>query len=176
MDKVMFGNEGGGKKHKGHRPTMGSIVSKRSTVYAAMIIACLLVFETFNIDGNRKGLVILIGMPAWANLLAWALAAIDFAGLAKLAVPQFRELPQMAVWTLAIAWGMSAVFDTFLTYVVIATNMIANATTNTLVVGGIVTANFYANGIPTIIAVVLCLLQIFLVWRMESTSGAFIEE
>jgi hypothetical protein len=134
----------------------------------------MLVFNIFNVSSNYKSLMLLFGIASWAFMLAIAFAAVDFAGLSRLAMTDTRAYERHHLM-LGLAWFLSAVMDTYLSYVVIASQMALTASNNALVQHGIITIQQYTDYIPKGIAVLLLTIQCLLEWQLNKGIGIIVQ-
>lgn len=137
----------------------------RARTYNHMVFWVLMLFEAFAISSDYEGLMRLWGHPLWSRLLAFSLAAIDFAGFAKLYSPELRAMKE-AFWTLAAAWVITLFGDTFLTVMAVAPEMQASAAHNALVQSGVISLHTYTVVLPIGFAIFTCVLQMLLVAKL----------
>ena len=138
----------------------------QGSILTVSLAFMMLVFNVFNVSSNYKSLMILFGIASWALMLALAFAAVDFAGLSRLAMTDTSAYKRHHLM-LGLAWFLSAVMDTYLSYVVIASQMALSVSTNALVQHGILTAQIYTDYIPKGIAVLLLTIQCLLEWQLN---------
>lgn len=139
---------------------------KRAWVFNAILVGCLLLFEVFSYSSSKEALFGMTGMALWSSLIAFSLCAVDFAGLAKLLIPD-ESMPKDSFGMLFGAWLLSAVGDTFLTYLVVSSDMQSRASQVIMVSKGLISANTWAVTIPILVAVLVWLAQVMLVTGIE---------
>lgn len=146
----------------------------QARVLTVFIAAMMVVFNVFNVSSNYQSLMLIWGIASWSLLLSLAFAAVDFAGLSRLAMPDMRVMEQHHIM-LAFAWFLSACTDVYLSYVVISTNMVLSAANNVLVQQGIVSLQAYTDYIPKGIALLLLTIQCLLEWELNKGIGILVE-
>lgn len=139
----------------------------RRTWFGGVVLFCLFLFEMFSYSSSREALYGMTGVASWSTLIAFTLCAVDFAGLGRLLLPGDDELKD-AIGMLFAAWILSAVGDTFLTYIVIAHDMSGRAGQMTLVNAGVISYSTWTIVIPIAIAVLVWLIQVALVSAVNS--------
>ncbi len=147
----------------------------QAQILTISMIAMLVVFELFSYSSDEKGMMYILGRASWSVLLAFSLCAIDFAGLARLFLPDASDLPQGPFWMLAGAWLLTAVWEMFLTYIVIADHMTVTSATSTLVQAGIITYKTYTTSAPIFFAVLEWLIQCTLVVGLNKGVGILLK-
>ena len=149
-------------QNKIKRPAILGDLSIRITGTELLIILALLAFEIFSYSSNVTAFAGWWGSGLnWGPVLAFALIAVDFGGVARNSDPDFAK-SDAAQW-LWIAWSLSAFFDGFLTFVAVSMNNHSSS----LVVAGRISLWFWNYGRPLMIAVFVTFIQILLVHRME---------
>jgi len=90
-------------------------------VIGLILVMALVGFEIFNFDTTSFALQNLMadasfaGIP-WANILALAFCAIDFAGLAHLFTPERGQEEPREIWYLTGAWLLGATMNALMTW------------------------------------------------------------
>jgi len=139
---------------------------KRAWAFNSILVCCLLLFEIFSFSSSREALFGLTGMDQWSLLIAFSLCAVDFAGLGKLLIPDER-LPKDSYGMLFAAWLLSAIGDTFLTYLVVSHDMSIRVSQVALVSSGVISVFTWTFTIPVFISVLVWLVQVMLVTGFE---------
>lgn len=93
----------------------------RQALIGSLLILALFAFEIFNFDTTRYALSDLLGSVSfggvrWASILAIALCAIDFAGLARLFSPEREGETWGDSWYLMAAWLLGATMNAVMTW------------------------------------------------------------
>lgn len=138
----------------------------RNNILLGWLALCLLLFELFSYSSSYEALYGIFGISSWAGLIAFSLCVVDFAGLGKLMVPGM-EKDDSAGYLLG-AWLLSAVGDTFLTYIVIADELRRNLDT-LLVARGVIGIDVWTTTIPIAFAVLVWIIQVGLVASLSRT-------
>jgi hypothetical protein len=136
---------------------------KRRNIYTFVILFSLILFEFISYATSKKSLYDLMGVASWASLLAFALSAIDFAGVARLVTGDTLEESN---GMLVGAWILSAMGDGFLTFVAIHTTMLPKVN-HVMVTSGVISPNMFIYGIPAFMAVLFWVIQMTLVIGMN---------
>lgn len=154
---------------------MNTKISKRMAGTSGIIFLCLLCFEIFSYSSSYEAIDRLTGMTTWATMLAFAFCAVDFAGLAKLVMPEMRNLPEMPLFFLSGAWVLSAIGDTSLTWFVVSTQT-STLTRHILVTAGVLSPKFFTTWLPLLVAVFTWGVQVFLVTRIGAITDKLVTE
>ena len=90
-------------------------------LFGFVLIFSLLAFEVFNYSVTDYALTDLLGNLSffdlrWATILTIAFCGIDFAGLARLFIPQTGNDDSDAIWYLLGAWLLAATMNAMLTW------------------------------------------------------------
>lgn len=113
------------------------------------ITLVLIAFEIYSGSSSYQALMGLWGIKSWSLLIAFAVVAVDFGAVALL----FTETVQIREpWYILIAWSLSAIGDTYLSYVVISAEA-QTLTSNLMVQSGTVSLEFFTKTIPALVAV-----------------------
>lgn len=147
------------KQQSAYRP-----LNRRNTIYLIVFGICLFLFEIFSYSSSYEALNRLTGMTLWAKLIAFAVCAIDFAGIARFMMGDTEQDNSMAM--LFGAWVLTAICDTALTWIVISDSMFARQN-HVLITGGILSLNTWLVTIPVAISILIWLIQILLVTQFE---------
>lgn len=139
--------------------------SRRSNFLLKSIVVFLLLFNLFSFSSSREALIGLWGVVSWSNLLAFSLCAVDFAGLAKMYIPE-DDRPKDAYAFLFGAWILSAIGDTFLTYLAVA-NQMSKTADSVLLLNEIISLQAWTMYIPVAFAVLVWAIQVLLVTRLS---------
>lgn len=90
-------------------------------IFLLMIIGALLSFELFNYSTTEHALMDIMGgmefgIIHWSTLLSIACYGIDFAGIARLFMPEMGRAELKEVWYLFVAWLIGATANAILTW------------------------------------------------------------
>lgn len=93
----------------------------RGIFFGALLLLALAGFEIFNYSTTYVALHDLLGNLAfgpleWATVLAIAFCSIDFAGIARLFLPDEEIVQNRGVWLLFGAWLLAATMNAILTW------------------------------------------------------------
>jgi len=133
--------------------------NKRMTITSLLILSSLLVFEIFSWSSSREGFLNLTGMKTWSNAIAWALVLADLGGIGR----YFSEGDDDHSYSMMGAWVLSAVFDTYLTYLSIVPTISARGAVHPMVTSGTISLSAFTSTIPIMIAIVSFMTQFFVV-------------
>lgn len=147
---------------------------KQAIILTAIMTVGLGIFELINFNGSVRGFDLLWDRKSWSYLLAFCFAAVDFAGLGRLAQRDIGKMEQLVIWMLGGAWVLSAMFDTFLSYLTIANAMAGQAAGNILVQTGHISAKTFTVYAPIGAAFLMWLVQVLLVWYMNKGVGEIV--
>ncbi len=99
-----------------------NLLGKRGFLVGIILLVALVAFEAFNFSTTQVALADLLGSLSfagfsWATILAVAFCGIDFAGIARLFLPedQFNQL-RNDTWYLFGAWLLAATMNAMLTW------------------------------------------------------------
>lgn len=142
--------------------------SRRSVVLLFMLLGCLLAYESFQISSDYQALQGIWGMASWSALVAFALCAIDFAGLLKLIMPgQALVDAGNSLLMLGAAWLLSAVGENFLTYLVVSHRLTQQVDSMVLVQAGVISREVWVLWVPIGFSVLVWLIQVMLVTSLN---------
>jgi hypothetical protein len=128
-----------------------------------MIVLALAVFEFSSFFYTREGMMMIWQIQSWSTILAYAFVAVDFGSVARLFTSDDMEkINEETNFMLMAAWLVTAAGDTFMTYLVIAQQMIGTAN-NIMVTSGTVSYDVYTKLIPALIAIFCWVIQAALV-------------
>lgn len=97
------------------------LLRNRGLLTGLLLTVGLLAFELFNFSTTNVALADLLGNQrflgiSWAAILAIAFCGIDFAGIARLFIPESEQPEQREVWFLFGAWLLAATMNALLTW------------------------------------------------------------
>ena len=155
------------------------MMSRRGWFFLKMVSFGLVLFELFNYSSDLEGLRMIFGDAhtgpfRWATLIAFGLCILDFGSLGRLIVPEevSKEIEQ---WKTALfaAWVLSALFETFLTYFVIA-NKMAEGGVPVMVSAGLISSTAYYQYVPIGFSILVMCIQTILVVRLGGATDSVI--
>jgi hypothetical protein len=143
-------------------------ISRPNLAFIVVIFAALFAFEFFNFSTTHHALTDMLGPLAflgvpWAIALAVAFCAIDFAGIARLFIPNDGQEEPKEVWYLFGAWLLAATMNAILTWwgVSIA---IANRPADPK---GVIDPVMMATVIPVFVAVMVWVIRILIIGSLS---------
>jgi hypothetical protein len=142
---------------------------RSGTVYALIIILAMLAFEIFNYSTTAFSLQDLLGDLkfagiSWSTFLALAFCGIDFAGIAKLIVPENRRTDLKESWYLFGAWLIAATANAALTWWGVAVAISDHA----LKSSSIISTTTLTRTIPLFVAILVWVLRILIIASLTS--------
>lgn len=138
----------------------------RRQIYFAVLSICLLIFEVSSYLSSRYALNLIIGWETWSKLIAFAFCAVDLAGLPLIRAK--RNHPDL-VRMLSLAWGLSVIGDTAMTWYVVAVQT-SNTANRILIQSGILKPEFITVYFPLGIAIVAWAIQTLLVHSFNRSA------
>jgi len=141
----------------------------RTLGYRKMFTACilsvaLLGFEIFNFSTTAYALDDLLGQlrffgMRWSSVLAIAFCAIDFAGIARLFMPESEQHANKELWFLFGAWLLAATMNAVLTWWGISMAVV----NRTLASSTIINPQILTHSIPVFVAIMVWVTRILLI-------------
>ncbi|GAP11191.1 hypothetical protein BECAL_02377 [Bellilinea caldifistulae] len=151
--------------------------SQRKAIYGAILVVALIGFEVFNYSTTELALGDLLGELRfagfrWATILAVAFCGIDFAGIARLFLPESHDSRE--TWYLMGAWLIAATMNAVLTWWSISLVLV----NRTLQSSSFISQDILIEVIPVFIAVLVWITRILLIgtfsfdatWPEERTT------
>ncbi len=98
------------------------LLGQRGILFGIILLVALVAFEAFNFSTTQVALSDLLGEltfagVSWATILSVAFCGIDFAGIARLFLPEEQFAgPRNNVWYLFGAWLLAATMNAMLTW------------------------------------------------------------
>lgn len=142
----------------------------RKLATTAILAVALIGFETFNFSttafalGDLLGELSFLGLR-WSTTLSIAFCAIDFAGIARLFLPESdREAPK-ELWYLFGAWLLAATMNAVLTWWGISMAMVNRPLSST----AIIDPQILTQNIPVFIAILVWVTRILLIGSFSIT-------
>ena len=145
-------------------------VGQRGRVFGWMIVGGAIAFEIFNYSTTQYSLKDVLGDLSflgisWATILALAFCSIDFAGIAKLFMPDNSIADPTQVWYLFGAWVLGAAFNATLTWWGVSVAIAEHTGVGEKLMGGEM-----KTLIPIFIAVLVWVIRICLIGTFSSAG------
>jgi hypothetical protein len=143
---------------------IGQIPVSRSLVTAVILLVALIGFEMFNYSTTVVALTDLLGDLTfaglkWATILAIAFCGIDFAGVARLFMPEEDTQGPKELWFLFGAWLLAATMNATLTWWGVAMSISSHSMRST----AIIDAHILTDVVPVFVAVMVWVTRILLI-------------
>lgn len=146
------------------RPAGVTALGYRKLVTTTILAVALIGFETFNFSttayalGDLLGKLSFLGIP-WSTTLSIAFCAIDFAGVARLFLPESEEQAPKELWFLFGAWLLAATMNAVLTWWGISMAVVNRALAST----AIINPQILTHSIPVFVAILVWVTRILLI-------------
>jgi len=146
------------------RPRADRTLGYRKMITACILAVALLGFEIFNFSTTAYALDDLLGQLSffgmrWSSVLAIAFCAIDFAGIARLFMPESEQRANKELWFLFGAWLLAATMNAVLTWWGISMAVV----NRTLVSSTIINPQILTHSIPVFVAIMVWVTRILLI-------------
>lgn len=146
------------------RPQADRMLGYRKLITAGILTVALAAFECFNFSTTAYALGDLLGSLSflglrWSTVLSIAFCAIDFAGIARLFLPESEQQAPKELWFLFGAWLLAATMNAILTWWGISMAMINRSLTSS----AIINPQILAHGIPVFVAILVWVTRILLI-------------
>ncbi len=146
------------------RPQANRTFGYRKIITASILAVALLGFEVFNFSTTAYALDDLLGQLSffgmrWSSVLAIAFCAIDFAGIARLFMPEIEQRAGKELWFLFGAWLLAATMNAMLTWWGISMAVV----NHTLASSTIINPQILTHGIPVFVAIMVWVTRILLI-------------
>jgi hypothetical protein len=137
---------------------------KRGSIFGLIIVLALLSFEFFNYGTTEFALRDLLGdlsfgILRWSTVLALAFCGMDFAGLARLMMPETRRHVGVDTWYLIGAWFLAATMNAVLTWWAVSLALISHNGLGNEVVG----RQTLLTSVPVFVAMLVWLLRVLII-------------
>ena len=138
--------------------------NNRFSVTTIILVVGLVAFEMFNYSTTDFALSDLLGDLRfvgikWSTILAVAFCGIDFAGIARLFMPEEQQEAQREVWFLFAAWLLAATMNAILTWWGVSMSLVSHSVQST----AIVDAATIQQIVPVFVAIMVWLTRILLI-------------
>ena len=150
--------------------TRANMLGYRKLATTAILAVALVGFETFNYSttafalGDLLGDLSFLGLR-WSTTLAIAFCAIDFAGIARLFLPESDNEALKELWYLFGAWLLAATMNAVLTWWGISMAMVNRPLSST----AIIDPQILTQNIPVFIAILVWVTRILLIGSFSIT-------
>lgn len=140
------------------------LLRHRASLYAAILVVALVSVEGFNYSTTQVALkdllgsIKFIGIP-WYAILALAFCCIDFAGVARLFIPDDQAQKTESLWYLFGAWLLAATVNALLTWWGVAMALADHAPSSTHIIDPSIIYEF----VPVMVAVMVWVTRILLI-------------
>ncbi len=139
----------------------------RRVMVSAILVLALLAFELFNFDTTEYALEDLLGPTSfagvrWATILAIAFCSIDFAGLARLIMPEERAQANgrtlKPTWLLLGAWLLGGGMNAVMTWWAVSLSLMGHSLGNE-----VLTRDQLLRIVPIFVAVLVWMTRILII-------------
>ncbi len=149
-----------------------SVRVRSGLVLALIIIIALVAFEMFNYSTTEYALSDLLGgllfaNIRWSTILSIAFCGIDFAGIARLFVPEMGSKEPKEAWYLFAAWLLAATMNAILTWWGVSM-AIVNHTVRSV---AIVDSSTLMHVVPVFVAVMVLVIRILIIGTLSMAIG-----
>ncbi len=145
-------------------PQADRTLGYRKLVTNIILAIALLSFEVFNFSTTAYALDDLLGQLRflglrWSSVLAIAFCAIDFAGIARLFLPEIEPEAHRELWFLFGAWLLAATMNAALTWWGISMAVVNRS----LISSAIINPQILLHAIPVFVAILVWVTRILLI-------------
>ena len=141
----------------------------RPSVFAFLMIAALIAFETFNFGTTEFALKDLLGDLSfaglhWATILAIAFCGMDFAGIARLFAPDSHNRGSADLWYLLGAWLLAATMNALLTWWAVSLALLSHDGLGNEILG----RETLLTSVPVFVAMLVWLIRVLMIGTFTS--------
>lgn len=142
-----------------------SLIGNRGLFLGAILLVALVCFESFNFSTTQVALQDLLGGlsfagVSWATILAVAFCGIDFAGIARMFLPEDRNSQVTSeTWYLFGAWLLAATMNAMLTWWGVSLGLIDRSLQST----AFIRRELLLDIVPVMVALLVWLTRILLI-------------
>jgi hypothetical protein len=149
-----------------------SVRVRSGLALALIIIVALVAFEMFNYSTTEYALSDLLGGLLfagihWSTILSIAFCGIDFAGIARLFVPEAAAKEPREAWYLFAAWLLAATMNAILTWWGVSMAVV-NHTVRSI---AIVDTSTLTHIVPVFVAVMVLVIRILIIGTLSMAIG-----
>ncbi len=149
----------------------GWISSNRFPITTIILLVGLISFEMFNYSTTDFALTDLLGDLKfigiqWSTILAIAFCGIDFAGIARLFMPEEQASEPQELWFLFAAWLLAATMNAILTWWGVSMSLI----NHTIESSAIIEAAKIQQVVPIFVAIMVWLTRILLIGSLSFST------
>jgi hypothetical protein len=147
----------------------------RQLALGLLLVIALVAFELFNFDTTQYALADLLGdvrfvSLRWATILAIAFCAIDFAGLARLFMPEAEHGAPKETWYLMGAWLLGASMNALMTWWAVSLTLLNHELGNE-----VLSRAQLLEIVPIFVAILVWLTRILFIGALTSAGGHLFE-
>lgn len=158
------------RQNNNYRPFEKNTIGYRKWATTAILTVALIGFESFNFSTTAYALGDLLGGLSflglrWSTTLAIAFCAIDFAGVARLFLPESERQAPKELWFLFGAWLLAATMNAVLTWWGISMAVVNRVLAST----AIINPQILIHSIPVFIAILVWVTRILLIGSFSLT-------
>lgn len=158
-------------KSKVSESFQGWVSSNRFSITTIILLVGLIAFEMFNYSTTDFALTDLLGDLKfigihWATILAIAFCGIDFAGIARLFMPEDQASEPQELWFLFAAWLLAATMNAILTWWGVSMSLI----NHTIQSSAIIEAAKIQQVVPIFVALMVWLTRILLIGSLSFST------
>lgn len=148
----------------GFQQLLDQLLRKRGLLIGIILIVALVSFESFNFSTTLFALSDLLGELRfaglrWATILAFAFCAIDFAGIARIFLPEEPSNNSQELWFLFGAWLLAATMNAILTWWGVSMALVNRPLASTAVVN----PQLLKTAVPVAIAIIVWVTRFLLI-------------
>lgn len=142
-----------------------SLLGSRGILFGTILLVALICFESFNFSTTQVALHDLLGGltfmgVSWGTILAVAFCGIDFAGIARLFIPEDQTLhANNETWYLFGAWLLAATMNAMLTWWGVSLGLVNRTMQST----AFINLELLLDIVPVFIALLVWLTRILLI-------------
>lgn len=160
--------------YRSQKPAPGGasvLLRQRGLILGLIMLTALFGFEAFNYSTTEYALADILGEVRfagvqWATILALAFCAIDFAGIARLFLPEGYEESGRETWFLFGAWLLAAALNAMLTWWGVSIALTNHAISSS----SFVDAGVLGKAVPIFIAIMVWVTRILLISAFSSSG------
>lgn len=149
---------------------------RNGAVLILVIVMALVAFEAFNYSTTEFALADLLGSLkfagiAWSTILSIAFCGIDFAGIARLLVPETANQNQKEAWYLFAAWLLAATMNAILTWWGVSMAIMNHAPRSSSVVDALTLTKI----VPVFVAVMVLVIRVLIIGTLSTALQRFVQ-
>jgi len=154
------------------RVLINRIVHQRILIFGLILIFALLGFEIFNFSTTEFALNDILGNLEflglkWSTVLAIAFCGIDFAGIARIFIPEERTKQTRELWYLFGAWFLAATANATLTWWGVSMAIVNHQ----LLSSAILSTDVLLKAVPVFVALIVWVTRILLITSFAQSGS-----